>query len=757
MTLSASPWIAVLQQPTRTNTSLTAAANKLTLDLDGGTYVIAPYFVSPSIRGGRVSVYDKFGTGAYLKIANGTLNNDTNSNSLTTVGDAGAAGRLFVQNGTFKASSMTLGSAANSPGFLTLESGGQLVVSNALRVGSLAGGNVVLSAENTSLTAARVFIGETGVVGVVTLDSPDAVFHAKTVGVGTGELRIDNARPALPGGNVGLVVNAGSVLVDGKLVLAKSAAQRYGAVAINGGSVSVAGAVEFGPELTDTSGGKIFLNDGRFQVASPIAFQPSSEKNFYWREGTLAFSGATTTIIDADLKKYTRQGAISYGGDRAEGTLATGQTLDAAGTLTMNGGAVGLAGGTIRAAGGLVLNSSVAGYGTLDAVVSGGGSISNASTNDLVIGGLNGSNAISSSGDLIVGHRGDAATFAGSSSGGGAFVKNGGGTQSVTGSVTNTGGVNVAAGELSFAGAGQRLQTSSVAVSDAAVLRFSDGVVGNADTATIGVSPAAQSRGRLEIVGTGSTFNVTGDLTNGGFIELTGGTLSVGGTLVNHGQLINNGTLVATVNGSGVLSGSGSFAGPVVVGSGAMLAPGNSPGTTTFADLSFASGGFFELEIANAAGVAGSEWDLASVSGLLSIAASSADPYTILLKSLDASFAAGALAGFDAENTWSWKFVSAAILDPTSIAADAFLIDATEFVAWNDVADGSFSVVAATDGLYVSFAPQPASVPEPNSLLLLSATGLVGFGLKRRRLRKLGLQVSNRSHLNALPLCRSGS
>ncbi len=737
--LSATPWVAVLQQPTRTSAGLAAKANQLTLDLAGGTYTVTPVVVSGKVQGGKVTVADTFGNGAFLRIANGTLNNDFGGNASIIVGDIGAAGRMFVQNANVRTRLLNVGeAAANSPGFLTLEAGGNVDVKNLLNVGTTANGSVTLAGANALLNAGEIAIGRATGIGSITLDDPTAVLHVSNAF--TGDLAINNVIPSVPGANAGLIVNAGTALIDNRLLLGTDP-NRYGAVVINGGRVAVAGSVLFSVDLTDTTGGKIFLNAGRLEVASPTAFQPNANKNLYWKDGTLAFTGATTSLTDAQLKIYTRQGALSYGGGRAEGTLAAGQTLEAAGTLTLSGNMITLDGGTVRAGNDLVVNAAVAGYGTLDAVVSGTGGFTNSTVNNLVLGGLNGANAITSAGDVRVGRSNVAGTYAGVSSGSGRFVKEGSASQSVSGSILNSGGVAVTSGALKFTGAGSRLQTSNVSVSDAADLRFEAGASANAAAIDVGNSPTVAPLARLDVVGSQTSLTVAGDVRNHGIIELTGGSLTVGGALVNHGHLINNGVLSSAVSGSGVLSGSGVFSGQVTVDAGAMLAPGNSPGSVSFDDLVLAAGSSFELEIADASGVAGVDWDLAIVTASMSIAAIATDPVTILLKSLDQSLVAGMLTNFDPSQSWSWKFVSASIADPGSFDVDALTVDASGFLPWNALEGGSFSAFAAADGIYVGFAPQPAAVPEPGSLFLLAAVGLGACGTRslRRRFRASAL------------------
>lgn len=736
-TLSPSPWSAVLQSD-RTNATFATKANHLTLDLNGNTYSVRPYLSGSVVKGGQVTITDGLGTGAFLRVAHGTFDNNFGRYSSTVIGTGGAAGRLFVQDGLFKAHTAYVGGAASSPGFVTLDPQGRFTATNILYVGVAGTGSVQLDGAGSTLTAGRASIGDIGNNGSVVLNNASAHFHVTKFGGNTsGDLWIDNAVPAQFGQNVGLKVNAGQATIEGNLSLARNGASRYGAVEINGGTVSVAGSVQFGAGLTDTSGGKIILNgnDGRFEVSGPSAFAPNIQKQFYWNKGTLAFTGPSTTITETQLRAYTSEGAATYGGSRAAGSLATGQTLEAMGTLTLSTGTVGLEGGTIRAGNGLTLDSSLAGYGTIDAVVSGTGSIANTTSNSLSIGVLNGGNAIESAGDVFVGSRNSDAVYSGTSSGAGTFVKVGTGIQSVTGAVMNAGGVQVDSGTLGFNAA--TLDTSAITVSDGAKLGLTNGTQGTATSAAVGVFSTATSPASLQIAGSATRLAVANDLRNNGWIELTDGSLTVGGTLINDGMLVNNGVLDAVINGTGTVMGSGTFSGPVTIESGATLAPGNSPGTTHFSELSLGGGGIFEFEISDANGVAGTDWDLAVVSDALTVTATAANPYSIILKSLNSSFDVDTLSGFDPEDTYSWKFISAAIADPGAIDLAVFQIDESSFTTYNATGTGEFSVQAASDGLYLTFGAQPASVPEPGSLVLTSLLGLMcGGRLYLRRTRK---------------------
>jgi hypothetical protein len=748
-----SAWTSVFQGD-RANAAFTAGANNLTLDLNGFTYSVKAYVGSSGTAVGKFIVTDQAGTGASLKIVNGTIDNaGSSSTSRTIVGNA-QTGRLTLENATLKAVTTSVGYQTGGNGFLTLNDGGKLTAT-ALFVGQASSGAADLHGAGATIEAGTVTIGQatagltTGWLGTVTVTNATALLHA-TTSTGTGDLVIDNPAATAIGGNVGLRVDAGTVLVDHDLKLSTAGvSSRLGAVQINGGTVKVGGTVTMGTSTTDLSGGKVFLNGGRFEVTAPdaVKFTPPAgagpgTRQFYWNTGTLAFSNASVSLTDSQLKSFTTQGAATYGGGRAAGALLTGQTIDAAGTLTLTGNGVTLAGGTISAANGLVVNSSITGNGTLDAVVSGTGALNQTGTPALAIGALGGANPVTGN-NIRVGHLGMDATHTGAITSEGVVTKVGAGTQTFQGAVSANDGVTVNAGKAVFDG--NTLTTAPLSVAAGATARFQNGAAGTVTSITTAAATGTTAAGRLQIDGAATHVTAGVSVSNNGWIELTnGGTLTVGsaanpGALVNNGTLLNGGTLIAAVSGTGTIGGSGAFLGPVTVGSGSTLAPGNSPGTATFGDLTFGPGGKFDLEIAGALGTAGVDWDLAAVSGLLDVAATGGDPFTVVLKSLAGAFAPGALAGFDPTQAFSWKFAS--VSDPlklTGFDPSKFAIDTTDFVAYNDLSGGSFSLSATNGGINLDFAPQPAAVPEPGSALLLGFAGLAAAGWGWRGRRRTG-------------------
>ncbi|MBC8108013.1 MAG: hypothetical protein H7Z14_15605 [Anaerolineae bacterium] len=188
--------------------------------------------------------------------------------------------------------------------------------------------------------------------------------------------------------------------------------------------------------------------------------------------------------------------------------------------------------------------------------------------------------------------------------------------------------------------------------------------------------------------------------------------------------------LIFDPNAGKTLRGRGSTNGRLIVDNGGIVAPGASVGELTVGRAQFGTGGIFEMELGSATGMAGANWDLLHADGTLTISATSANPYQLRLVSLDAVGQAGALANFNPISSYDWIFVEAPAI--TLFSPDKFLIDVQQFVAFNDLAGGSFSVAQVGTALAVRFTP----IPEPYLGLFPLATYLL-HTRRRRRLTPL--------------------
>ncbi|WP_411880097.1 autotransporter domain-containing protein [Polaromonas sp. YR568] len=171
-------------------------------------------------------------------------------------------------------------------------------------------------------------------------------------------------------------------------------------------------------------------------------------------------------------------------------------------------------------------------------------------------------------------------SYAGSISGNGSLIKQGGGTVTLSGTNTHSGGTIITSGGL-------RGTTASLQglITNHGSLEFSQAGNGTFAGAISGAGPVLKSGGG----------NVTFSGTNNysGSTTVTGGTLSINGTLANSTVQVMSG---------GTLGGTGSVRNANIQ-AGGTLAPGNSIGTLTVnGNLTFQAGSTYSVEVNPAGG-----------------------------------------------------------------------------------------------------------------------------------------------------------
>ncbi|HNX68375.1 MAG TPA: autotransporter domain-containing protein [Candidatus Omnitrophota bacterium] len=456
---------------------------------------------------------------------------------------------------------------------------------------------------------------------------------------------------------------------------------------------------------------------GDFRTVSGITFQSGTVSSNIKGSGGVTKDGDDAVTLSG-ANTYDGATTISHGTLRITSATGLGSTVGATsvgngGTLDLNG-TFGVGNEGLTLAGGSTLSSS---SGTNS--MSGQIQVTGTSTVDVTT-------ALTLSGSVI------------GSSGAGFQIldKTGEGTLTLSGSTDNTSlATTVDAGTLVLAKTGAGFNaTSRVVVNDGTLrlngtnnLQIWDGATvtlnggtfdQNGKDETIGTlilaGGAVSGSGTLTSVNTidaqsGSSSTIlAGDAgltkTTSGTVTLSGANMYTGATNVNAGTLVVDGSIaessLTTVQTAGTLSGTGTT-GDLTIASGGTLAPGNSPGTlTTAGNVTYSDGGTYTWEIANAVGVAGTNWDLQNITGgvgnVLTIAST---PGVFPANTFEIDITAtGALADFNKYQNYTWTIASASG-GISGFATNKFTLADGNFTGTNSIActgagctNGSFSI-----------------------------------------------------------------
>lgn len=213
---------------------------------------------------------------------------------------------------------------------------------------------------------------------------------------------------------------------------------------------------------------------------------------------------------------------------------------------------------------------------------------------------------------------------------------------------------------------------------------------------------------------------------------LSGTNTYTGATTVSAGTLVVDGSASGsafTVDG-GILSGSGTV-GALTIASGGTLAPGNSPGTLTVDGNSvWAGGGTLEWEVNDATGAAGTATDLLSITGGLTITATSGNRFTINLLSLNESDESGTVINFDSAASYAYTIASTTA-GVAGFSADAFSLNTTGFT---NAFNGTWALTQ--DGNNLNLIYTASAVPEPGTYALFVSLAGLGLAFSRTRHRR---------------------
>jgi len=417
-------------------------------------------------------------------------------------------------------------------------------------------------------------------------------------------------------------------------------------------------------------------------------------------------------LITFDVSRYnfdvgsglSQTNSVSLNG-AAAGVLETG-----AGTLVM-ASSNSAAGGALVSDGTLVIASG--------AVV--GGNITNNST--LVFDGAHGgvANAVSGTGSL---------------------VKSGTGIATFYASNSYTGATVVSGGQLMLGGAGAIPTGSAVEIAAGASINLTGFFAPTNINRTIGGLTGAGvlfgSGGTVTVNKASGSDTFSGDIQGGqgliksgsGTLVLSGANSYTGGTTVSAGALIVNGSTAGgalAVSSGATLGGSGTVGGATTISG--IHSPGNSPGIQTFTDgLTYANGSTFLWELSgNTATGRGTSFDGVNVTGgTLTI---NTGVTSSLIFNGHGSTVLWSDGFWDSNQTW---LVFDNANAPSILGSPAITIGFDSL--GNDFAvaraGSSFEWDVVGNDIYLNYA-----IPEPSTyaLLALSAAGLGGYVLRRRR------------------------
>ena len=476
-------------------------------------------------------------------------------------------------------------------------------------------------------------------------------------------------------------------------------------------------------------------NDGNNRTAFGTAASGSANAAWTFNRNVsggvaLNFTGATIQFGSLSGGGYIRANnagtaTVEVGGLNTNSTFSgifqqsSGTTLlklrkVGTGTLTLSGSSSYTAGTDIN--GGAISVNNASGIGTAGTISFGGGKLIYGSgiTTDFSSRFTNGAGQL-----VSIDTGGNNVTFGSAlTSSGGTLTKSGAGTLTLGGANSYTGKTTIAGGALSVAAANGlggnpgSATADQVTISNGGKLLVTTGFTANANAGmTIGSGGGtvevngAQSlvqggglsgSGALSKSGSGtlSLTNTSGDYS--GTITVTNGTLQVNTALASAAVIVGN-----TVSKGSTLSGAGTL-GAVTINSGGIIAPGNSPGTLSVSSLTLNGGGGYNWEMTDAAGVAGTGWDLINVgsgSGTLSIGATSGNQFSVYVIGNNPS-------NFNAANPYSWTIIDAGTI--TGFDANAFAIDTSGFVGFSGNL-GNFAVSTNSGNLLLDYTPVSSS------------------------------------------------
>ena len=286
---------------------------------------------------------------------------------------------------------------------------------------------------------------------------------------------------------------------------------------------------------------------------------------------------------------------------------------------------------------------------------------------------------------------------------------------------------------------------ATIAVANGTTLRWEGG---NTNDLSSKLAIAAGATAKLDLGSNNVTFAAVPTLGSGASLEKQGtGTLNISADFsaptlnvaVSSGTLAVNGVLGDITLTSGARLGGTGTLGTATVGTGAILAPGNSPGTLNATDLVLTGGSVFEWEVQDATSSTG--YDKINLTGdldLLGANPGSKVSFKIIsrLGAGDGNTAGDPLNfgppnGTSSIRTFNFGVVGGVLLNNGQNISDVFEFDLTEFTYSDGSASNAGLWSIAWDG---GSAITLTAVPEPSTYGFgLGALALAAAAIRRRR------------------------
>ena len=699
------------------------------LTLDGsGTVTLSgrnTYQGGTSLRGGTLTLRNNAGLGTgslataggtTVSLADGlTIANTVRLGGRTTVESAGASTLSGQISGT--GSLLKTGTGTLTLSGANLYTGGTTLSEGALALGS---NNALGSGALSAADGATVVYGDgvaidnaVNLTGAVSFDQTGASASQRGVMTGSGSLTKNgtgtftvtgnntySGTTTIAGGTLKVTSNdalgttAGGTIVENGATLALAGLFGLNVqenITLAGSGVGGSGALRADGGI-NTVGGQLTLTDATTNASNAALSLLGGITGDY----DLTITGRTT-LIRSDLAIGTHSLIVDAGLVSLESNNSfTGDVIVKSGTLQLGAGD---GDSTIGDMARLTVNAGA----TVDVAQAGE-----------TIGSLTGSGQVTSYGGdrrLTLGGDNSSTTFSGTltqyDGASLALTKVGGGTFTLTGENSYTGGTSLDAGALVI-GSDAALGTGALNAAGGTAIGFiGDRTLGNAIGLSGAVALDTDANSVIQngvVSGTGTLAKTgTGTLTLAGANSYTGGTDVLAGTLLVNGDQ-SAATGQTSVFGGATLGGNGTIGGDVTLADGASLNPGTSPGTLTIdGNLALSGGSILNFEFGEAGVAGGSLNDLVNVGGDLTL-----DGTLNVSRTAGGTFGAGVYRVFNYDGALTDNGLmlgsapTANLYIQTSVANQVNLINTTgmTFGFWDGAAGASNGTIDGGDGVW---------------------------------------------------------